>query len=160
MRKARRLRRLPRVLIVDDDDAVRRALRETLQSSIAERAWRIDEAITGYTAVDYVEHATGEGDPFALAFVDLHMPGMDGITTVERLWAVDGALQMVLCTGSRELRWDRVLGRINEQNRPHLLRKPFSAESVVMVPEVLTAKWARLLPGSGVPTSFGRAARP
>lgn len=109
---------------------------------MADMTWRIEDAARGYSAVDRVTESVRADDRFALAFVDLHLPGMDGIATLEQLWEVDEALQMVMCTGSRALQWDRVLRRVG-QRRVHLLRKPFAAESAVMVAEVLTVKWLR-----------------
>ncbi|HYB21932.1 MAG TPA: ATP-binding protein, partial [Thermodesulfobacteriota bacterium] len=63
-----------RILIVDDNSTSRRFLRETIQ------AWRfrIDEAINGFAALEKMKLAVQERDPYAIAFLDMSMSGMDG----------------------------------------------------------------------------------
>ena len=41
-----------------------------------------------------------------MAFVDMRMPpGWDGLETIERLWAVDPNLQMVICSAYSDHDW-------------------------------------------------------
>ena len=48
----------------------------------------------------YVVRGREEGRPYALAFVDIRMPGgWDGIETIEEIWKAEAAMEMVICTG-------------------------------------------------------------
>ena len=71
-----------RVLVVDDVPANRRILREQLS---AWGAW-VDETDSGLGAIQALQHTgtiRSHDDGFALAIVDMHMPGMDGRTTAQ-----------------------------------------------------------------------------
>ncbi len=65
-----------RVLIVDDNAASR----EILASLLASWAMRHVEARNGPAALDILLRAANENDPFRIALIDMHMPGMDGET--------------------------------------------------------------------------------
>jgi CheY-like chemotaxis protein len=65
-----------RVLVVDDSAVSREIFLVLL------KAWglRAAEAVDGSTALQALALAKAAGDPFAIAIVDMQMPGMDGIT--------------------------------------------------------------------------------
>jgi signal transduction histidine kinase/CheY-like chemotaxis protein/ligand-binding sensor domain-containing protein len=64
-----------RVLIVDDHETNRLILTRIL------RQWQVtaEEARDGYSALERLRHAVRENNPFDLAILDFHMPGMDGL---------------------------------------------------------------------------------
>jgi signal transduction histidine kinase/DNA-binding response OmpR family regulator len=64
-------------VLVVDDSAVSREIFMVLL-----KAWglRVAEAVDGPTALQALALAKAAGDPFAIAIVDMQMPGMDGIT--------------------------------------------------------------------------------
>ena len=63
-----------RVLIVDDNQSSRAILRAHLSDWFK----RIDEIDNGKDALEKMRFAAEEGEPYGLALVDLHIPGMDG----------------------------------------------------------------------------------
>jgi two-component system, sensor histidine kinase and response regulator len=69
------------VLVVDDNATNRRILRETLLGWHA-RPFLAD---SGESALEMLRRHAGEGNRFALALVDAHMPGMDGFTLARQL---------------------------------------------------------------------------
>ena len=110
----------PRILIVDDNPAIHEDFRKILgakseaqsqleaveaspvrrrQPSAADRAgFRIESAYQGKEALELVQKALEQGDPYVMAFVDVRMPpGWDGIETLERIW------QMFSRTPGRDL---------------------------------------------------------
>lgn len=74
------------VLVVDDNATNRLILRETLAQSGAE----VTEASSGALALAEMARARKAGRPFRLALLDYHMPEMDGIDLVERIWQSEG----------------------------------------------------------------------
>jgi len=70
-----------RVLVVDDNATNRRWLTMLLDS------WgcRPDEAPDGEAGLNQLLEAAGQGDPFRMAIIDMHMPGMDGETLGKRI---------------------------------------------------------------------------
>jgi PAS domain S-box-containing protein len=87
-----------RVLIVDDNPTNRHILRRQVES------WGMLARDTAYPsqAVEWV----GRGDPFALAVLDMQMPGMDGVTLAAQIRRFRDArslpLVMLASLGSRE----------------------------------------------------------
>jgi two-component system sensor histidine kinase/response regulator len=99
-------------------------------------------AYQGQEALAQVEAAVAEGRPFALAFVDVRMPpGWDGIETIERLWAVDPSLQVVICTAFSDYTWSDMIERLGRSDRLLILRKPFDTIEVQQLATALTEKW-------------------
>jgi CheY-like chemotaxis protein len=70
-----------RVLVVDDNDTNRLLVTTLL------RRWgcRFEEASDGKGALDRLLEATGGGDPFDVALLDMLMPGMDGAELGRRI---------------------------------------------------------------------------
>ena len=82
------------------------------------------------------------GKPFAMAFVDMRMPpGWDGVETIERLWAVDPLVQVVICTAYADHPWEEVMARLDVRDRLLVVKKPFDVIEVSQLARTLTAKW-------------------
>ncbi len=136
--------RVPRILVVDDDPAVREAYRRILEAPPtdvvldAARAALFDEVQTeqvfapevtlvdqGEAAVEAVAAAATE-DPFLMAFVDMRMPpGIDGVETVDRLWKLDPELQIVIASAYSDVPWSSIADRFGLTDRLLFLKKPF-----------------------------------
>jgi CheY-like chemotaxis protein len=69
------------VLVVDDNATNRRILEEVL----GHWQMKVTAADGGRAALAALERAGAAGEPFALALIDGHMPGMDGFTLAERI---------------------------------------------------------------------------
>ena len=114
------------VLLVDDDDAVRRSLRRLL------RGRRIDvtEAASGAEALELLSG----GKVVGAMVTDIRMPGMSGVELAERAEALHPGLRVLFISG-------HVTPGLVEQLDRHggrLLEKPFD-------PEVLVARVEELL---------------
>lgn len=70
--------RAPRILVVDDDPIVLRALRRLLQGS--RPGWEIDMAESGEAALQLVDSKS-----YDVVVTDLHMPVLDGLALLTRL---------------------------------------------------------------------------
>ncbi len=64
------------ILVVDDD----MALRETLQEILTDEGRNVVTAEDGFDAIEQVNHA-----PFSLIFMDIQMPGINGVETFLRI---------------------------------------------------------------------------
>lgn len=106
------------VLVVDDDDMVRRATTATL----AELGYNVVEAPGGATAVEIVR---ARPDRFSVVLLDLVMPGMTGSETFRALTAIRPDLPVVVCTGFAA---DSHIDTDVKRRVAGLIQKPFTAE--------------------------------
>ncbi|MFC1522049.1 response regulator [Elusimicrobiota bacterium] len=70
-----------RMLVVDDNKTNRMILKHTLTSWGA----RVDEADCGKTAIENLENAKKQNDPYDLVILDFRMPGMDGLQVAQEI---------------------------------------------------------------------------
>jgi signal transduction histidine kinase len=153
-----------RILVVDDNSAIHADFAKILTGSAStstlddiERlafadaparaldvhaVYDLDFAFQGEEGLERVAAAMRAGDPYALAFVDMRMPpGWNGLETVERFWAVDPALQVVICSAYSDYDWEEVLARLNRPDKLLIIQKPFDAIEVLQSANMLTGKW-------------------
>lgn len=108
-----------RILLVDDELAIRRALRTTLQ----ELGFEIIEASRGEDALHLVRSQS-----FDLVLLDLNMPGIGGMKTLERLRSSYPRLPILILT-VRDEEHDKV-GAL-EMGADDYITKPFSMRECV-----------------------------
>jgi two-component system response regulator MprA len=108
-----------RILVVDDEPAVR----ESLSSSLEFEGYRVADAADGVLALRQVEKETPD-----LVVLDVLMPRMDGLTTCRRLRAL-GATMPVLMLTARDMVGDRVTGL--DAGADDYLAKPFELDELL-----------------------------
>src|SRR6202795_338308 len=102
----------------------------------------IDSAHQGQEGVAMVHQALVEGRPYAMAFVDMRMPpGWDGLKTIERLWAIDPDVQVVVCSAHTDYDWTEVVQRLGHSEKLLVLRKPAEPIEVMQCATALCRKW-------------------
>jgi signal transduction histidine kinase len=150
-----------RILIVDDNRGIHEDFHKILRASPDEARLEVTEAalfdqpaarrpefaltsaFQGEQALDLVRRAQAAGEPFALAFVDVRMPpGIDGVETAQRLWAIDPELQIVICSAYSDYGWRDMTAQFGAAERWVLLKKPFDNIEVLQLASAFTEKWA------------------
>jgi signal transduction histidine kinase len=101
----------------------------------------VRNALSGLDGVNLAREEMSQGEPFAAAFVDMRMPGMDGLSTVEELWKVDPRIHVVICTAFSDHSWDDITDRLGATDRLLILRKPFDPIEVLQLAMALGSKW-------------------
>ena len=104
--------------------------------------FEIDSAFSGRQGLERVSRSLEEGRPYFMAYVDIRMPpGWDGVETVEHLWKVDPALQIVFCTAYTDHSWEDMTARLGCSDRFLILKKPFDNIEVRQLCAALMQKW-------------------
>ena len=80
----------PRILVVDDEESIRKAMRRTLEYE----GFEVLEAASGAEALQAVE-----SDPPDLVFLDIKMPGIDGLDALKQLKEKSPATQVIIISG-------------------------------------------------------------
>jgi two-component system response regulator MprA len=109
------------ILVVDDDQAVRDALRRALSL----QGYGVELAADGFEALEKLAY---DGSAVELLIVDVLMPGLDGLEVTRRLRAEGNALPILMLT-ARDQVSDRVAGL--EAGADDYLVKPFALEELV-----------------------------
>jgi diguanylate cyclase (GGDEF)-like protein len=68
-------------------------------------------------------------------------PGWDGLETIERLWAVDPDVQVVICSAHSDYDWSDVVARLGQTDRLLVVKKPFEPIEVLQCASALARKW-------------------
>lgn len=137
-----------RILIVDDEENIRRVTRLTLQAA----GYEVGEAADGKSGME----AFGNGSTWDAVLLDQRMPGMDGLETLRQIKARQPNARVVMATAyaSIELAVDAMkLGATD------FVRKPMTPE---ILRNAITAALAKELPESTAtaPTSRVKAHEP
>lgn len=104
--------------------------------------FEIDTASQGKEGVEKITRAMQEGQPYALAFVDIRMPpGWDGVETIKHIWEVDKNIQIVICTAYSDYTWEETVEQLGEKDNLLILKKPFDGIAVRQLACALTKKW-------------------
>lgn len=110
-----RLRRL-RVLVVDDD----RAVREMAAEMLMERGHNVVTAVDGTEALAILDGPAAHEQPFDLMLVDYVMPGMNGVSLIQAAQVLQPGLRALLVTGNAESQTAELI------DSAQVMRKPFT----------------------------------
>ena len=152
-----------RILIIDDNPSIHQDFEKILaqEPSVSSGMTQVERILFGEKAepvmqpifelqfaqqgrqgVTLVERALANGQPFALAFIDMRMPpGWDGLETIQHLWAADPDVQVVICSAHSDYDWADFTERLGHSDRLLVLKKPFEPIEVQQCASALTRKW-------------------
>lgn len=108
-----------RVLLVEDDNALRQQVKNSLQQA----GYVVDETDNGQDA-----HHAGATEPFDVVVLDLGLPVLDGLTVLQR-WREQGVSTPVLILTARDS-WHEKVGGI-DAGADDYLTKPFHTEELL-----------------------------
>ncbi len=121
-----------RILVVDDNDNARSVLMELLGSM----SFVVDQASSGFAAIEAVKQAANTGKPYEVIFVDWQMPNMDGaeLAHIIRVMKLEPQPKLLLLTAHEreEVRRSAIEAGIDE-----ILIKPVNAS--ILFDSVVTA---------------------
>jgi PAS domain S-box-containing protein len=103
------------ILVVEDEPTLRRVAKKLLENL----GYQVLEATSGEGALEIFAERYGDID---LVLLDVIMPGLNGIQTMERLRAIDPQIRVILCSG---------MGETEEESLPagvSFIPKPFPLE--------------------------------
>lgn len=118
----------PKILVTDDEKNIRLTLATLLEAC----NYQVDIAVNGEEAVEKVG-----GNDYLLVFLDMKMPGMDGIATLRQLKQLQPMLNVVMMTayGTIETAVEAMkLGAVD------YIRKPFAPEEIKAMVEMVVQR--------------------
>ncbi|WP_169980525.1 response regulator transcription factor [Microbispora sp. H10836] len=113
-----------KLLVVDDEPA----LREALRSSLEFEGYTVESAADGLTALDLLDRAAQNRGEYDAMLLDVMMPRLDGLTTCRRLRASGNRVPVLMLT-ARDAVGDRVSGL--DAGADDYLVKPFELDELL-----------------------------
>ena len=110
----------PRVLVVEDEPAVRRLVRSVLEAE----GYRVHEAANGREALEYLERRASHVD---LILTDVVMPDINGPELVTRLGGLGHSARILFMSGYAD---SKLLSRGLNERTMRILRKPFTPDEL------------------------------
>ena len=117
-----------RVLVIDDDLAVRKSFALTLDDA----GWQVDTAQSGEAGVDKASNTK-----YDLIFLDLKMPGINGVETLIRLRDDGHKMPIYIVTAFHEEFMDQLRVAADEGYEFEVMQKPIMSEDLVTITEAI-----------------------
>jgi DNA-binding NtrC family response regulator len=113
-----------RILVIDDDRAVRRAFALSLEDT----GYELETAESGETGITKVQ-----GSRYDLIFLDLKMPGMNGVQTLQEIRKIDMDVPVYIITAFHEEFVSQLKSAQQNGVQFELLRKPVDGKHLLMI---------------------------
>ena len=148
------------VLVIDDEEMVRDNIEEILtprknsaesesigqaasilfdaptQTVLAPRVsnvpnFTVDKASNGMEGVEMVKKSVAEGRPYAVIFLDMRMPGWDGMETAVQIRKYDSKAEIIFVTAFSDRTIDDIIARAGQNVGYHC--KPYASEEITQL---------------------------
>lgn len=119
---------ISKILVIDDDPAVRGAFKLILEDD----GYHVREAENGERGIEMVLSEQPD-----LVFLDLRMPGMDGVETLRRLKAIDPNLNVYIVTAFANEFMEQLKAAHAEGLQFELASKPLSASQIRNIAQIV-----------------------
>ncbi len=117
-----------RVLVIDDDLAIRKSFAMALEDADCQ----VDTAQSGEAGVDKVSNTK-----YDLIFLDLKMPGINGVETLIRLRDGGHKMPVYIITAFHEEFMDQLRVAADEGYEFEVMQKPIMSEDLVRITEAI-----------------------
>jgi len=121
---------MARILIIDDEELVRFALREILENA----GHNVQEAVNGRLGLEIFEN-----HPADIVVTDIIMPQMEGIETITRLRRIAPACKIIAVSGGGRVGASNYLKLAQHMGADLVLPKPFKQDQILTAVHTLLA---------------------
>ncbi len=102
----------------------------------------VDQAANGAAGVELVRAAASANRPYAAAFVDIRMPGWDGLETVQHIRRFDLSVEVIFLTAYCDHTIEEIIRQAGPQVGYHL--KPFAPDEIKQIATRAVYNWSKL----------------
>jgi len=115
---------MKRILVIDDDEAIRKLFLLSLEG----KGFQIDTAESGEKGIEIMQQSK-----YDLIYLDLKMPGINGIKTLRELRKMNKDVSIYIITAFHEEYFDQLKAAEKDGIDFELLKKPFDSEQLILV---------------------------
>jgi two-component system, NtrC family, nitrogen regulation response regulator NtrX len=112
---------MPNILIVDDEAAIR----ESLQGILEDEGYKASAAVSGEACLEALGRSS-----FDLVLLDIWLPGMDGLATLEKIRELENAPEVIIISGHGTI---ETAVRATKLGAFDFLEKPLSLERTLIL---------------------------
>lgn len=120
-----------RILVIDDD----RAVRESFVLALEDTGYRVDTAESGERGLA----ALGVG-AYDLIFLDLHMPGMNGVEVLRKIREANRKIPIYIITDFHKEFFNELEAARDDGIAFELLKKPLGGDRIVLLAKSVLEK--------------------
>jgi two-component system, NtrC family, sensor kinase len=91
----------------------------------------VDKASNGMEGLELVKKSVQEGRPYAVIFLDMRMPGWDGMETAEQIRKYDSKAEIIFVTAFSDRSIEDIIARAGQNVGYHC--KPYAAEEITQL---------------------------
>jgi DNA-binding response OmpR family regulator len=117
-----------RILVIDDDAAVRKSFALTLDDA----GWQVETVESGEAGVDKASNTE-----YDLIFLDLKMPGINGVETLIRLRDNGHTMPVYIITAFHEEFMDQLRVAADEGYEFEVMQKPIEGQDLVRITKAI-----------------------
>jgi signal transduction histidine kinase/DNA-binding response OmpR family regulator len=114
-----------------------------IKKSSATFEFEFDEASNGKQALEMIEKALSDDNPYAAVFVDMRMPGWDGLETVQHIRKVDKRAEIIFVTAYSDHTIEDIVTAVGTNVSYHC--KPFSVEEIEQIATKAVYEWNKTI---------------
>lgn len=150
---------ITRILVIDDEEMVRDNIEEILvpQKRLNEKvnraasilfddeeskpllesrskntpAFTVDKASNGMEGLQLVQQSIIDSNPFAVIFLDMRMPGWDGLQTAMQIREIDSKPELIFVTAYSDNSIEDIVAKAGQNVGYHC--KPYAAEEIIQL---------------------------
>jgi two-component system NtrC family sensor kinase len=94
-------------------------------------AFIVDKAINGMDGVEKIKRAISENLPYAVVFLDMRMPGWDGLETAMHIREADTKVEIIIVTAYSDRSIEEIVAKLGQNVGYHC--KPYASEEILQI---------------------------
>jgi len=116
-------------ILFDDDDPDQPVLTAVNNFNIP--AFSVDKAVNGMEGLEKIKVAIAETKPYAVIFLDMRMPGWDGLETALNIRRVDNKAEIIIITAFSDRSIEDIVTQLGQNVGYHC--KPYASEEILQL---------------------------
>ena len=117
------------ILVIDDEEAIRKSFILALQGT----GYNVETAESGEQGIEKARETK-----FHLIFLDLRMPGLNGIQTLRKLWEIGQTVPIYITTAFYDDFCERLQCAADDAISFYLLKKPVDLDEIRSIARVVS----------------------
>lgn len=94
-------------------------------------SFTVDKAINGMEGVEMIKKSIAENNPYAVIFLDMRMPGWDGLETAIHIREADTKVEIIIVTAYSDKSIEEIVAKLGQNVGYHC--KPYASEEILQI---------------------------